>query len=276
MKKIIILFLFILILGGCNLKSGEQNSETKLTGAVKGTYNESDILNKINQLKGKDMSTENQANKTNSESSSAQNQASGVELEDLFSKYNQVLIRTNKGDIKVQFYAESPLTVNNFLNLANQGFYNGTKFHRVIKDFMIQGGDPNSKSDDWSTHGTGGPNYRFNDEFNNHKLVKGSLAMANSGPNTNGSQFFIVTAEETSWLDGKHTNFGQVVEGLDIVDKIEAISVNANSHPMEDVVIENIELLHSEDGYVLDPQELKELEDSNSTSTEEVATTTEE
>ncbi|MCX6744723.1 MAG: peptidylprolyl isomerase [Candidatus Parcubacteria bacterium] len=148
------------------------------------------------------------------------------------------------GDIKVKFYGEdSPLTVNNFLNLAKKGFYDGTSFHRVIADFMIQGGDPNSKDDDWSNDGMGGPAYKFADEFNTHKLVKGSLAMANSGPNTNGSQFFIVTAAATSWLDGKHTNFGQVIEGLDVVEKIGAVKVNANDHPLKDVTIKSIELM---------------------------------
>lgn len=163
---------------------------------------------------------------------------------DLTKEYGQAILKTNLGDIKISFYnTDSPKTVNNFLNLAQQGFYNGTKFHRVIKDFMIQGGDPNSKSDDWSTHGMGGPDYRFADEFNNHKLVRGSLAMANAGPNTNGSQFFIVTAEATPWLDGVHTNFGQITEGMDIVSKIEAVPVNANDHPLEDVTINTIELV---------------------------------
>lgn len=162
----------------------------------------------------------------------------------LLSQYSGALIKTNQGDIKVKFYnEESPVTVNNFLNLSQAGFYNGSKFHRVIKDFMIQGGDPNSKDDDWSNDGFGGPGYTFKDEFNSYKLVKGALAMANGGPGTNGSQFFIVTAEATPWLDGAHTNFGQVVEGLDIVSKIEATAVNGNDHPTEDMVILSIELL---------------------------------
>ena len=118
------------------------------------------------------------------------------------------------------------------MNLAQLGFYNNTKFHRVIKDFMIQGGDPNSRDDDWSNDGLGGPGYRFKDEFNSHLLVRGSLAMANSGPNTNGSQFFIVTASSTPWLDGHHVNFGQVINGMDIVDKIENLPVNENDHPV--------------------------------------------
>ena len=160
--------------------------------------------------------------------------------------YDSAIMKTNLGDIKIKFYSsDSPITVNNFMNLAKKGFYNGTLFHRVIDSFMIQGGDPNSKNDDWSTHGTGGPGYQFQDEFNSHKLVRGSFAMANSGPNTNGSQFFIVTADATSWLDGKHTNFGEVVEGMDTVLKIEAVEKNENDHPLKDVIINSIELMNS-------------------------------
>ena len=163
---------------------------------------------------------------------------------DLFAQYSQAIIKTNLGNITVKFYGEdSPVTVNNFLNLAKQGFYNGTKFHRVIKDFMIQGGDPKSKEADTSYWGTGGPEYRFNDEFNAHKLVAGSLAMANSGANTNGSQFFIVTAASTPWLDGKHTNFGEVTGGLDIVKKIEATETGAMDRPAKDIVISSVELV---------------------------------
>lgn len=167
-----------------------------------------------------------------------------IQLEDLISKYNSALIKTNMGDIKVKFYTEeSPLTVNNFMNLAKAGFYDKTLFHRVMKDFMIQGGDPLSRDSDWSMHGTGGPGYRFKDEINNHRLVRGSLAMANAGANTNGSQFFIVTVEATPWLDGRHTNFGYVVEGMDTVDKIESAETNGMDHPLKDIIIENIQLL---------------------------------
>lgn len=162
---------------------------------------------------------------------------------DLSKTYSQAIIKTTLGDITVKFYAtESPMTVNNFLNLAQAGFYNGTKFHRVIKDFMIQGGDPLSK-EPGGAWGTGGPGYQFKDEFNSHKLVLGSLAMANAGPGTNGSQFFIVTIPETPWLDGKHTNFGEVINGLDIVKKIEATETGAGDRPVKDVVINSIELL---------------------------------
>jgi len=182
--------------------------------------------------------------KTNSDNNQTiMNNASSTK-EDLVKKYSQAVLKTNFGDIKVKFYgADSPITVNNFLTLAKKGFYDGTKFHRVIKDFMIQGGDPNSKDDDWSNDGTGGPGYAFNDEFNSHKLVKGSLAMANAGPDTNGSQFFIVTAAATPWLDGKHTNFGEVVSGMDVVDKIQNVATNQNDHPTKDVIIKSIELV---------------------------------
>lgn len=169
------------------------------------------------------------------------------QLENLSSQFNQAIIKTNFGKIKVEFYAnESPITVNNFMNLAKKGFYNNIKFHRVIKDFMIQGGDPNSKDNDWTNDGQGGPGYQFQDEINSHKLVKGSFAMANAGPNTNGSQFFIVTAEATPHLDGKHTNFGHVIEGMDVVEKITNVKVNNNDHPTEDVIINDIELINSD------------------------------
>ena len=157
---------------------------------------------------------------------------------------SQAIIKTTLGDITVQFYGEdSPATVANFVKLAQAGFYDGTKFHRVIKGFMIQAGDPLSKDDSLTSRwGTGGPGYEFADEINSHKLVKGSLAMANSGLDTNGSQFFIVTAANTSWLDGKHTNFGEVIAGLDIVSKIENVAIEGPDRPAEDVLIESIEL----------------------------------
>ncbi|PIZ00527.1 peptidylprolyl isomerase [bacterium (Candidatus Howlettbacteria) CG_4_10_14_0_8_um_filter_40_9] len=143
-------------------------------------------------------------------------------------------IKTNKGDFKLKFFTkDAPKTVNNFVVLARDKFYDGLIFHRVIKDFMIQGGDP-------SGNGTGDPGYKFEDEFNDHKLVRGTLAMANSGPDTNGSQFFIVTAEKTDWLDGKHTAFGEVIEGLDNIMAIEDVEVGENDKPKEDVRIETV------------------------------------
>lgn len=163
---------------------------------------------------------------------------------DLFAEYSKAILHTSLGDMTVQFYAESPITVNNFMNLAQQGFYDGTTFHRVIKDFMIQGGDPLSK--DQTTrlaHGTGGPDYRFADEFNEHSLIRASFAMANAGPNTNGSQFFIVTAAATPWLDGKHTNFGVLEGGMDVLNAIEAVKTDERDNPLEPVVITSIELV---------------------------------
>ncbi len=132
-------------------------------------------------------------------------------------------IHTTKGIITLElFEADAPETVRNFVTLSRIGFYNGTKFHRVIKDFMIQGGDPLSIDDNGADDGTGGPGYTFDDEINELKIVRGALAMANAGPDTNGSQFFIVTAEAAPWLDGKHTVFGRVTHGMDVVDAIEA------------------------------------------------------
>jgi cyclophilin family peptidyl-prolyl cis-trans isomerase len=161
-----------------------------------------------------------------------------------FENITQAIIKTSLGDITVEFYKEdSPETVENFLKLTNDGFFDGIKFHRVIKDFMIQTGDPLSKDDRMqSIWGTGGPGYAFADEFNSRPLVRGSLAMANSGPNTNGSQFFIVTAESTPWLDGKHTNFGQVVAGLDVALAIESVATVGSDRPVDPVFIESIEL----------------------------------
>lgn len=149
----------------------------------------------------------------------------------------KVVLQTSLGNITIDlFEKESPKTVNNFVSLAKDGFYDGLTFHRIIKDFMIQGGDP-------SGDGTGGPGYKFEDEFNTKKLVKGSLAMANAGPNTNGSQFFIVTTESTPWLDGRHTNFGQVTEGMDIIDKISLVATGNNDKPVTPVTIDKVEVL---------------------------------
>ena len=141
---------------------------------------------------------------------------------------------TNKGNFEAElFVKDAPKTVNNFVFLARENFYNGLTFHRVIKDFMIQGGDP--KGD-----GSGGPGYKFADEFNSHKLVRGVLAMANSGANTNGSQFFIVTKDKTDWLDGKHTAFGQITSGIENVMNIEKIEVGENDKPKEAVIINSV------------------------------------
>ncbi|HKA28385.1 MAG TPA: peptidylprolyl isomerase [Candidatus Binatia bacterium] len=146
-------------------------------------------------------------------------------------------MHTNHGAIELELFdGDAPKTVENFRKLAGDGFYEGVIFHRVIKDFMIQGGDPTGT-------GTGGPGYTFEDEFNDHKVERGALAMANAGPNTNGSQFFIVTTDAAPWLDGKHTVFGRVTGGMDAVDSIEASDTDAADKPRADAVIESIDLV---------------------------------
>ena len=148
----------------------------------------------------------------------------------------QATLHTSEGAIELELYPnEAPKTVENFVKLARDGFYEGVIFHRVIPDFMIQGGDPTGT-------GTGGPGYEFEDEFNEHRVVRGALAMANAGPNTNGSQFFIVTAEATPWLDGKHTVFGKVTSGMDVVDRICEAERDKNDRPASPVAIERVEL----------------------------------
>jgi peptidyl-prolyl cis-trans isomerase B (cyclophilin B) len=145
-------------------------------------------------------------------------------------------LQTTEGAIGVELFDEdAPKTVGNFKELAGKGFYDGVIFHRVIKEFMLQGGDPTGT-------GTGGPGYQFEDEINDHKIVRGALAMANAGPNTNGSQFFIVTADACPWLDGKHTVFGRVTDGMDVVDRIEAVEVDGRDKPVDDIAIESVEL----------------------------------
>jgi peptidyl-prolyl cis-trans isomerase B (cyclophilin B) len=145
-------------------------------------------------------------------------------------------LHTTAGAITVELYDDdAPKTVANFRKLAGDGFYDGLIFHRVIRDFMIQGGCPEGT-------GTGGPGYTFEDEINEHKVVRGALAMANAGPDTNGSQFFIVTTDAAPWLDGKHTVFGQVTEGMDSVDAIEGTATGAGDRPLEDQLIERVEL----------------------------------
>ena len=149
---------------------------------------------------------------------------------------SQATLHTNHGPVVVELFDEdAPKTVENFRKLSTDGFYDGLAFHRVIKDFMIQGGCPQGT-------GTGGPGYTFEDEFNDHKIVRGALAMANAGPNTNGSQFFVVTTEAASWLDGKHTVFGEVTAGMEAVDAIEGLPTGPGDRPEEPAVIERVEL----------------------------------
>jgi cyclophilin family peptidyl-prolyl cis-trans isomerase len=143
-------------------------------------------------------------------------------------------LSTNHGDIVIDLFdADAPKTVENFRKLAEDGYYDGLIFHRVIPDFMIQGGCPEGT-------GTGGPGYTFEDEINEHKIVRGALAMANAGPNTNGSQFFIVTTQSAPWLDGKHTVFGEVTEGMDVVDTISELPRDGRDRPQQEARIERL------------------------------------
>jgi peptidyl-prolyl cis-trans isomerase B (cyclophilin B) len=145
-------------------------------------------------------------------------------------------LHTNHGAIEIELFPEdAPKTVENFERLAREGFYDGVVFHRVIPDFMIQGGDPTGT-------GTGGPGYTFEDEINDRKVERGALAMANAGPNTNGSQFFLVTAEACPWLDGKHTVFGRVTGGMDVVDRISELPRDPRDKPREPATIERVDL----------------------------------
>ena len=149
---------------------------------------------------------------------------------------SQATLHTSAGPVTLELFDEdAPKTVANFRKLAADGFYDGLIFHRVIPDFMVQGGGPEGT-------GSGGPGYTFEDEINDHKVVRGAFAMANAGPNTNGSQFFIVTTDAAPWLDGKHTVFGQVIEGMDAVDAIESAPTGAGDRPREPQVIERVEL----------------------------------
>jgi cyclophilin family peptidyl-prolyl cis-trans isomerase len=149
---------------------------------------------------------------------------------------SKATLHTSEGAIELELYPDAaPKTVENFEKLSRDGFYESVIFHRVIPDFMIQGGDPTGT-------GTGGPGYEFEDEFNEHRVTRGALAMANAGPNTNGSQFFIVTVEEAPWLDGKHTVFGRVTAGMDVVDRISQVERDANDRPREPVTIDRVEL----------------------------------
>ena len=143
-------------------------------------------------------------------------------------------LHTSEGPIEIELFPnEAPKTVENFTKLAQDGFYDGLIFHRVIPDFMIQGGCPQGT-------GTGGPGYQFEDEINQHKVVRGALAMANAGPNTNGSQFFIVTTDAAPWLDGKHTVFGEVTSGMEVVDTIEGLDTDGRDRPREDAKMEKV------------------------------------
>jgi cyclophilin family peptidyl-prolyl cis-trans isomerase len=149
---------------------------------------------------------------------------------------SRATLHTSAGKITVELFDEdAPKTVENFRKLSGDGFYDGLVFHRVIRDFMVQGGCPEGT-------GTGGPGYTFEDEDSPHPVVKGALAMANAGPNTNGSQFFLVTADECPWLNGKHTVFGQVADGLDTLEALGKVETDHTDRPVQPLVIKHIEL----------------------------------
>ena len=201
---------------------------------------ENSTLDKNNQEKKQNTNPNNENMKQKTENK--ENNANDNQTK---SENTIALISTNFGDIKLKLFdKDAPNTVQNFVKLSKSGFYDNVKFHRVIKGFMIQSGDPNSKDNNWLDDGTGGPGYSFPDEINSHKIINGTLAMANSGPNTNGSQFFILTGESAPWLDGKHTVFGEIIEGMDIVLKIENIKTDKskNDHPIQDIIIKKIEI----------------------------------
>lgn len=245
MKKFIFLFLFVILALGvsaCSSKNQAPNqvSQTGEENSVPASSTSYEDKNLADDLAAQNLTTNTNPTGTATSAASSTTMTTKRVLdgqEDLAKEYSSAVMTTTLGKITFKFYGtESPITVNNFMNLAKKGFYDGVIFHRVIKDFMIQGGDPTGT-------GMGGPGYQFADEFNPHKLVAGSLAMANSGPNTNGSQFFIVTASATPWLDGVHTNFGEVVSGMDVVNKISNTPVDGNDKPLTEVKIEKIELV---------------------------------
>jgi peptidyl-prolyl cis-trans isomerase B (cyclophilin B) len=147
---------------------------------------------------------------------------------------SEATMTTNHGEIVIELFDDAaPKTVDNFRTLAGKGFYDGLTFHRIIRDFMIQGGCPQGT-------GTGGPGYTFEDEINDNKVVRGALAMANAGPDTNGSQFFIVTTDAAPWLDGKHTVFGRVTDGMDVVDKLEGLPTDGRDRPQQPATIDKL------------------------------------
>ena len=155
---------------------------------------------------------------------------------------SRATLETNQGTIGLELFdADAPKTVENFRTLSGDGFYDGVVFHRVIPDFMIQGGDPTGT-------GTGGPGYTFEDEINERPVVRGWLAMANAGPNTNGSQFFVVTADACPWLDGLHTVFGRVTAGMDVVDAIGNAATDAQDRPLDEIRIESVRIPDDESG----------------------------
>lgn len=248
LSQLLLMASFILVFAACSSKqdSGKNEIANPITDPVGYTQDMVD-LNKDAQRNIQDSADKenDKINNTLRDNNMNLNQNASEDDSDLVKKYTAALIKTNMGDIKVKLYGvDSPVTVGNFLKLAQSGFYDGIKFHRVIKGFMIQGGDPNSKSSDTASWGMGGPGYKFKDELKGtEKYSQGTLAMANSGPNTNGSQFFIVTASPEAPLPPSYTVFGTVAQGLNVALKIENVKTETNDRPAEDVIIESVEVL---------------------------------
>jgi len=246
--KISLLLLGVLVLAGCSQEEAIKKNtvDSPILNPVANTQQMVDLKNQAQKNIQDSVNKENDK-LNNSLNESGMNDTQNVlgDNSALVKKYALATIKTSLGDIKVRFYGDkTPMTVGNFLKLAQDGFYNDTKFHRVIKGFMIQGGDPNSKNADTSDWGMGGPKYRFNDELTGKETYpQGTLAMANSGPNTNGSQFFIVTASPQAPLPASYTVFGEVVTGMDIALKIENVKTVPGDRPVENVVIKGIEPL---------------------------------
>jgi len=224
-KGVVVMLALVLILTGCSLKTDKKILTKDNSQEVVDAGQKVDALTNL----VKDF-----------------NEETPMEEETTNEQRTVVVMKTTAGDITIELYDDlSPKTVENFLSLAKEGFYDGILFHRVIPDFMIQAGDPITKEQptNWALHGTGGPGYTFADEFNKQPLVKGSFAMANAGPNTNGSQFFIVTAPATPWLDGRHTNFGMVIDGMSVVTAIENAERDGRDHPLQDIKILGIDVV---------------------------------
>ncbi len=239
----------MLVLGACS-QSETAKKDSIANPIIDPIGHTVDTINLGNDMKKNIQDSVNKENDKlnnalNENDMNATNNKAGDKTE-LVKKYPYALIKTNLGDIKVKFdSANAPMTVENFLKLADSKFYDGTKFHRVIKGFMIQGGDPLSKDDSkMNMWGTGGPGYKFADELKGtEKYTQGTLAMANSGKDTNGSQFFIVTANPGVGLPPSYTVFGSVVSGLDVALKIENAKTGANDRPVENVVIKSVSVL---------------------------------
>lgn len=247
MKKIS-LILGVLALALTLSACGTKNANDNLNGTDAASPNDNNTLDTpAVPVTQENTTTQPESANTTAVSSNENSTRVVTGQKDLFKDYSSAIIKTSEGDITVKFYQEAPITVNNFLNLAQKGFYNGTKFHRIMKDFMIQGGDPLTKDSNASVYGTGGPGYEFKNEASGHNLVAGNIAMANAGVNTNGSQFFIVTAASAPFLDGGYTNFGEVISGMDVVRKIENSKVTESpsgemSVPVDYITVKSVQI----------------------------------